>query len=55
MSIFDWAIAKKKVESTEAPHNRRLNGKECLSLWPRYIGEEGRTLGKTYGIKTTCY
>jgi len=29
--------------------------KECVSLWPTYIGEEGRTLGKTYGIKTTCY
>jgi predicted adenine nucleotide alpha hydrolase (AANH) superfamily ATPase len=26
-----------------------------LFLWPRYIGEKGRTLGKTYGIKPRCY
>jgi hypothetical protein len=25
------------------------------SLWPTYIGEKGRTLCKTYGIKTRCY
>jgi hypothetical protein len=24
-------------------------------LWPQYIGEKGRTLGKTYGIKERCY
>jgi len=24
-------------------------------LWPHYIGEKGRTLGKTYGIKARCY
>jgi len=29
--------------------------KEILPLWPTYIGEKGRTLGKTYGIKTRCY
>jgi len=28
---------------------------ECLSLWPTYIGEKGRTLVKTYGIKARCY
>jgi hypothetical protein len=28
---------------------------ECLPLWPSYIGEKGRTLGKTYGIKVRCY
>jgi hypothetical protein len=28
---------------------------ECLPLWPTYIGEKGRTLGKTYGIKVKCY
>jgi hypothetical protein len=29
---------------------------ECLlPLWPTYIGEKGRTLGKTYGIKARCY
>jgi hypothetical protein len=25
------------------------------SLWPTYIGEKGRTLGNTYGIKASCY
>ncbi len=40
----------------EAPQNRRFYGKmKCLSLWPTYIGEKGRTLGKTYGIKAKCY
>jgi hypothetical protein len=24
---------------------------ECLTLWPTYIDEKGKTLGKTYGIK----
>jgi hypothetical protein len=28
---------------------------QCFSLWPMYIGEKGRTLGKTYGIKARCY
>jgi hypothetical protein len=28
---------------------------ECLPLWLKYIGEMGRTLGKTYGIKARCY
>jgi hypothetical protein len=40
----------------EAPQNRRLYEKmECLPLWPTYIGEKGRTLGKAYGIKARCY
>jgi len=45
-----------KVETMEASQNRRFYGKmECLSLWPTYIGEKGRTLGKTYGTKARCY
>jgi hypothetical protein len=40
----------------EAPQTRRLYGKmEYLPLWPTYIGEKGRTLGITYGIKARCY
>jgi hypothetical protein len=40
----------------EAPHNKRFYGKmECLALWPTYIGEKGRTSGKTYGIKVSGY
>jgi hypothetical protein len=40
----------------ETPKYRTFFGKmECLPLWPTYTGEKGRTLGKTYGIKTTCY
>jgi len=42
-------ITKIKVETMEAAQNRRFYGKmECLPLWPTYIGEKGRTLGKTY-------
>jgi hypothetical protein len=39
----------------EAPQNKRLYGKICFPLWPTYMGEKGRTLGKTYGIKAMCY
>jgi hypothetical protein len=48
---------KKKVETMEVPKiEERFYGKmKCLSLWPTYIGEKGRTLGKTYGIKARCY
>jgi hypothetical protein len=47
---------KKKIKTMEAPENRRFHGKmECLPLWPTYIGEKGRTLGNTYGIKVRCY
>ncbi len=28
---------------------------ECLSLWPTYIGEKGRTLAKTCEIKARCH
>jgi hypothetical protein len=43
---------KKKVETMDAQQNRRFDGKkESLALWPSYIGEKGRTLGKTYGTK----
>jgi len=36
----------------EAPQNKRFYGKmECLPIWPTYINENRRTLGKTYGIK----
>jgi hypothetical protein len=55
MSQFDWSIVK-KVETMEAPQNRRFYGKmECLPLWPAYIGEKGRTLSKAYAIKVRCY
>jgi len=38
------------------PQNRRFYGKmECFPLHPSYIGEKGRTLGKTYVIKARCY
>jgi hypothetical protein len=48
--------SQKIVEIIEAPQIRRFYGKmECFSLGPTYIGEKGRTLGKTYGIKTRCY
>ncbi len=47
---------KKKSWNYEAYQNRRFYGKmKCLPLWPTYIGEKGRTLGKTYWIKAWCY
>jgi hypothetical protein len=39
---------QKEVKTSDAPQNRRFYGKmKCLPLWPTYIGEKGRTLGKT--------
>jgi hypothetical protein len=50
------AYHRKKVEIMEAPRSGKFYGKVgCLRLWPSYIGEKGRTLGKTYGIKARCY
>jgi len=47
---------QKIVETMEAPQNRRFYGKmEYFFLWPTYIGEMGRALGKTYRIKARCY
>jgi hypothetical protein len=55
MSQFDWPIGK-TVKTMEAHKNRKLYGKlKCLSLRPKYTGEKGRTLGKTYGINARCY
>ncbi len=51
-----WLAHCKKIEIIEAPKNRRFYGMmKCLPLWPSYISEKGRTLGKTYGIKVRCY
>ncbi len=57
--FWQWANlfdpSHKKVETMEAPQNRRFYvNMECLPLWPRYIGEEW-TLSKTYGIKAWCF
>jgi hypothetical protein len=50
------SLQKGKLKLWRFPKNRRFYGKmECLSLWPTYVGEKGRTLGKTYGIKARCY
>jgi hypothetical protein len=55
MSQFGWPIAKEKLKLWRL-QNRRFYGKKIwLSLWPTYIGEKWRTLGKTYGIKARCY
>jgi hypothetical protein len=36
----------------EVPQNRKLFGKiKCLSLWPTYVSEKGRTLAKHMGLK----
>ncbi len=54
--FLQWANligpSQKKIETMDAPQNRRFYWKtKCLPLWPTYIGEKGRTLGKTYWIK----
>jgi hypothetical protein len=47
---------KKKIKLWRLPKKKRFYGKlEWLSLGPTYIGEKGRTLGKTFGIKARCY
>ncbi len=33
------------METIEAPQKM-----ECFPIWPTYIGEKGRNLGKTHGI-----
>jgi hypothetical protein len=56
MSQLIGPLQKKKDETIKAPQNRRFYGKmEYLHLWPSYIGEKGRTLGQTYGIKVRFY
>jgi hypothetical protein len=54
-NFFLWNLispSQNNVETMKAPQNRRFYGMiECLPLWPNYIGEKGRTLAKTYGIK----
>jgi hypothetical protein len=43
MSHFDWPVVEKKVETIEAPQNKRFYGKmKCLSFWPTYKGEKGK-------------
>jgi hypothetical protein len=51
------AKRKLKVETMETPDGRRFyeNTVQCFPLWPSDIGQKGRTLGKTYGIKARCY
>jgi hypothetical protein len=47
---------KKNIEAIEGPKNKTFYEEvKCLSLWPNYIGDKGKTMGKTYGIKTRCY
>jgi hypothetical protein len=47
---------QREAKIMKTPQNKRfhVNLKKCLSLWPTYIGEKGRTLGKTYGIKVSA-
>jgi hypothetical protein len=54
--FLQWIIligpSKKKLTLWRLPQNKRFYWKmEYLPLWPTYIGEKGRTLGKIYGIK----
>ncbi len=50
--ICPW---QKKIETMKATQNRRFYGyMKCLPHCPSYIGEKGRTLGKTYGIQARC-
>jgi len=51
-SQFDWPIAKRKSKLwTLSETKDSMEGwSASLPLWPTYIGEKGRTLGKIYGI-----
>jgi hypothetical protein len=51
MSQFDWSITKKRVETMETPQNKKILWKDGVPppLWPTYIDEKGRNLGKTIG------
>jgi hypothetical protein len=44
---------RKKVETMEAPQNRRFYGKmKCLPIWPTYIDEKGEDFwAKHMGLK----
>jgi hypothetical protein len=53
MSQFDWPITKKYWNYGGSP--KKKEKWSASSFWPTYIGEKGRTLGKTYGIKPGCY
>jgi len=50
------AHRKRKLNLWRLPKIKRFYRRvKCHSLWPSYIREKGRTLGKTYGIKVRCY
>ncbi len=54
--LFLLAHHKRKLKIGMVPQNRRLLWSCGASpLAYLYIGEKGRTLGKTYGIKARCY
>jgi hypothetical protein len=59
ISQFNWSIAKIKIkiETMEAPQNRRFYGKmECHPLWPTYIYlRRGGLWAKHKGVKVRCY
>jgi len=47
---------KKKSKLCRLPKvEDSMEGWNSSPFGPIYIGEEGRTLGKTYGIKARCY
>jgi len=52
-TLFQWSF---KIAVTRRRYDDTLpkNTIWCR-LWPSYIGEKGRTLAKTYGIKVRCY
>jgi len=54
MSQFDWPEGKQKLRLWRLPQDKRFYIGSA-HLQPTYIGEKGRTLGKTYGIKVRCY
>ncbi len=53
---FWLAHHKHKPETLVAPQNKSFHWQmECLPRWLGYKAEEGRTLGKAYGIKVWFY
>jgi hypothetical protein len=57
MSQFYFPIVKKICKYGGSPNTEDAMIRWSTSLfnWPNYMGEKGRTLGKTYGNKVRCY
>jgi len=54
MGHFDWPIATKKLKLGRLPKMQFLCESRVSPLWLTYMGEKGRTLGKTIWDKVSA-